>query len=150
MDESLRLCLALKNKFFLADVYTYLAELALWEREVAQAEHWLAQSLNQQADPHRSTIFQVTRLFVAARLATLQGQYQRAATLFGLAEAAHSHIHDAVAGPMRALADAALATVGGPLGAALDPTDFAESFAAGQRLSLAEAFATILVPADAA
>ena len=43
---------------------------------------------------------------------------------------------------MRTLADAALATVR----EALDPAVFAEAFAAGQQLSLDEAFATLLAP----
>lgn len=47
---------------------------------------------------------------------------------------------------MRALADAALATVL----AALDPVVFAEAFATGQQMSLEEAFATVLVPAASA
>ena len=82
------------------------------------------------------------RLFVAARLATAQQQYLRAATLFGLANQMHSQIHYAVGGPMCALADAALAMVC----SALDPAVFAETFAAGQQMSLVEAFATILAP----
>ena len=47
---------------------------------------------------------------------------------------------------MRALADAALATVR----ASLDPVVFAEAFATGQQLSLEEAFATILAPTQPA
>ena len=43
---------------------------------------------------------------------------------------------------MRTLADTALATVQ----AALEPALFAKAFAAGQQMSLAEAFATILAP----
>jgi hypothetical protein len=146
LSESWNLCIELKNKFFLARVCMYLAELALWEgetfsvfsRSVEQAEHLLAQSLNHLADPHQITIFQVTRLFVAARVVTAQQQYLRAATLFGLADQMHAHVHYVIAGPMRALADAALATVR----AALDPAVFAEAFAAGQRLSLDESFAS--------
>ena len=143
LSESWRLCIELKSKFFLARVCTYLAELALWEGEVEQALHWLAQSLDYQAEPHRITIFQVTRLFVVARVATVQEQYLRAAILFGLADQTHSQIDYAIAGPMRALADAALATVQ----AALDPVVFAEAFATGQQMSLEEAFATVLDPA---
>ena len=82
------------------------------------------------------------RLWVAARLATAQQQYPRAATLFGLTEQMHSQIHHVIAGPMRSLADAALATVQ----AALEPAVFAAAFAAGQQMSLAEAFASILAP----
>jgi len=41
---------------------------------------------------------------------------------------------------MRALADSALATVQ----SALEPAAFAEAFALGQQMSLAEAFATLL------
>jgi len=154
LSESWRLCIEMKSKFFLARVCAYLAELALWEAEtigepggagaraVEQAEHWLAQSLDYQTDPHRITIFQVTRLFVAARVATVQGQYLRAAILFGLADQVHSQISYAIAGPIRALADAALARVQ----AALDPAVFAEAFATGQQMSLKEAFATVLHP----
>ena len=92
------------------------------------------------------TLSEVERLLVAARLATAQQHYARAATLFGLAEAAHSRIHNAIGGPIRALADAALASVRG----ALDPAVFAEAFAAGQQLSLDEAFATILASSHVA
>jgi hypothetical protein len=87
-------------------------------------------------------MYEVVRLFVAAHLATAQGQYPHAAMLFGLAEQANSQIHHAYAGPLRTQADIALATVR----AALDPGVFAEAFAAGQQLSLNEAFATILHP----
>jgi ATP/maltotriose-dependent transcriptional regulator MalT len=140
LSESLRLCLELKNKFFLARVYTYLAELALWEGEIEQAEHWLAQSLEHLVEPHRVTIFQVMRLLVAARLAMAQQQYERAATLFGLADQMHRQLHYAIAGPMRTLADAALASVR----AALDPAVFAEAFTAGQQMALEEVFASLL------
>ncbi len=75
-------------------------------------------------------------------LATAQAQYQRAALLFGLAEQANSQIHHAYAGLLRTQTDAALATVR----AALDPAEFVEAFAAGQQLSLDEAFATVLHP----
>jgi hypothetical protein len=129
-----------KDKFFLAQVCTYLAEVDLWEGEVEQAEHWLVQSLDHQAEPYRITIFQVTRLFVAARLAAAQQQYRRAATLFGLADQISSHLAYVVAGPRRLAVDTALATVQ----AALDPAVFAKAFATGQQLSLEEAFATML------
>ena len=89
-----------------------------------------------------STIDQVERLFLAARLVTAQGDYLRAATLFGLAEHVSGCIHYTPAEPIRSLIDAALATVR----AALGPDVFAEVFAAGQRLSLDEAFAAILNP----
>jgi len=82
-------------------------------------------------------------MLISARLKTAQQQYERAVRLFGLAERMHSQIHDVIAGPLRALADAALATVR----AALDPAVFAEAFATGQQLSLSEAYATILAPA---
>jgi hypothetical protein len=60
-----------------------------------------------------------------------------------LAEQAHSQIHYVIAGPMRALADAALVTVQ----AVLVPGVFTEAFAAGQQLSLYDAFTTVL-PVD--
>lgn len=59
---------------------------------------------------------------------------------FELAEQAHSQIHYAIGGPIRALANVELAMVR----AALDAAVFAEAFATGQQLSLEEAFTTIL------
>jgi len=90
--------------------------------------------------PQRITITELQRLFIAARLATVQGEYKRAAMLFGLAEAAHGQIHHIYAGPMLPLVNAALTTVHKALGAEV----FDGAFAAGQQLSLNEALATIL------
>ena len=142
LTESLSICIELKDRGLLARVCTDLAEISLWEGELDQAGYWLAQSLGYHADLQRITLYEVARLFVAARLATVQQKYSRAATIFGLADRAHSRLHDAIAGPLRTLADAALAAVQ----AALDPTSFAEAFAAGQQLALDEAFATLLAP----
>ena len=144
LADSLRLCTELKEPIFLARTLTFLAEVALWEGQTEEAADWLAQSLAYPDPP--IIIYEVVRLFVAARVATAQGQYQRAATLFGLAEQANSQIHHAYAGLLRTQTDVALATVR----AVLDPAAFAEAFAAGQQLSLGEAFATILAPAAVA
>ncbi len=144
LTESLRLCTDLKIPMLLTRNMTFLAEVALWEGQIDQAAHWLAQSLTQEADPGIILIYEVVRLHVAARLATAQQQYERAALLFGLAEQANRQIHYAYSGPIRSLADAALATVQ----AALEPAVFAEAFAAGQQITLAEAFARILAPAQ--
>jgi predicted ATPase len=142
LHESLQRSLEQKNKVSLARVCLYLAELALWEGEIVAAEQWLRQCLGYQAKSPRITIDDVQRLWVAARLATVKEQYRRAATLFGLAESTHNQIHQVISGPMRALADAALATVQ----AALEPAAFTEAFAAGQAMTLEAAFATILTP----
>lgn len=140
LQESWHLCREMKYKGPLMRVCIYLAETALWEGDRDQSAHWLAQSLVHSAQSQKITIYEVMRLWVAARLATAQQQYPRAATLFGVANQAHSQIHYAIAGPMRSLADAALATAR----AALAPTVFVEAFAAGQQMALGEAFATIL------
>jgi non-specific serine/threonine protein kinase len=137
LTESLRRCLEQKNTILLARVCTYLAETALWEEEIDEAERWLAQSLAYQALPSSLTVFQVEQSFVAARLATAQQRYPRAATLFGLAEQFSSRLHYTYAGPMRAQIDAALAAVQ----AAMEPAGFAVAFAVGQQLSPEEAFA---------
>jgi hypothetical protein len=84
------------------------------------------------------TLDDLERLWIAARLATAEGQYQRAATLFGVAETIHGNRQYAVAGPLRAQADAALATVRREL----DDELFAQAFAAGQQLSPSEVFST--------
>ncbi len=144
LDASVRLCLELKDNYFLRRVFAYQAEVALWEEKLEQAEEALAQSLGYVTETRRINVYEVQRFWLAARLATAQQQYPRAATLFGLAEQMHSQIHYAIAGPMRALADAALATVRD----ALDPAVFAAAFAAGQQMSLEDAFAGILSPAQ--
>lgn len=142
LHESIAFCLEQQEKFFLARNYTYLTEAALATGALAEAEHWLAQSLAAHADPHQITLDTVERLFVAARLATAQQQYQRAALIFGLAEATYHASQTVLAQPMRTLADAAQATVQ----AALEPAAFAEAFTAGQQMTLAEAFVTLQSP----
>lgn len=143
LTSSLEICAEQEDSMLLARNMTFLAETALWEGQVDEAAQWLAQSLTQEAEKGIVNIYEVVRLSVAARVATAQGQYRRAATLFGLAEQANSVIHHAYAGPLRRWSDVALATVR----AALDPAVFAEAFAVGQRLSLGKAFDTILAPA---
>ncbi len=135
LNECRQLCLKLKSHLVAARVCAYLAEVELSEGEPDQAAQWLAQSLAYNAQMSRDTFDEVQRRWLAARLATAQQQYRRAATLFGLAEQAHQQVRYVIGGPMRALADAALATVQ----AALEPAVFAESFAAGQQMALAEA-----------
>ena len=130
----------LKETTFLARTYAYLAETALSEGLLDEAEHWLTQRLAYQADRQRYDAYELARLWVAARLATAQQQFHGAATLFGLAEQTHSHLWDAIGGPLRAAAGAALATVQ----AALEPAAFAAAFAAGQQMALAEGFALML------
>jgi predicted ATPase/DNA-binding SARP family transcriptional activator len=142
--ESLLFSREIRDKDYLARVCGYLAELALWEGELDQAENWLDQSLAYDANPHRITIDQLERLWVAARLATGQRQFLRAATLFGMAEQVRCHTRYELVEPICSLVDTALATVGRALGA----ESFAEAFRIGQQLSLDEAFATILAGSD--
>jgi tetratricopeptide (TPR) repeat protein len=142
LQESLQLCLESKNRVFLARIYAYLAETALWDGELDQAEQWLAKSLEFHPAPQANSIYEIERLWVAARLSTKRQQYGRAATLFGLAEQMCRYLHYVSAGPMAAPVDAALATVQAALGQAL----FVEAFSAGKQLSLDVAFATLLTP----
>lgn len=142
LDECLRLCLELKDKHFLARIYAYQAEFALSEGKINEAAPALAQSLACEPEVRRITIYEMERLWLAARLAATQQQYQRATVLFGLADQVHRQMHYAIAGPMRAVADEALATVQ----TALAPAVFAEAFATGQQMALTEAFTTILTP----
>jgi hypothetical protein len=139
LADSLRIALEVRNTFFLARICTFLAELALWEGDIDQGAKWLAQSLAYQRPQQHITLEEVQRLWLAARLATVQQQTLRAAALFGMADQAHSQVHHAITGPLCALADATLATVR----AALDPARFTETFAAGQHMTLAEAFAAV-------
>jgi hypothetical protein len=142
LADSLRICHDLNDGWFLGRVCTYLAELALWEGELNTAEHWLAQSLAVRVNRRLIKMDKIERIMVAARLATAQGVYLHAATLFGSADGICSRIPYELAGPARQLAEAALAKVR----SALDPALFAGAFTAGEQLSLEEAFATILAP----
>lgn len=140
LTASLRLATELKEETFLARIYAYLAETALVERLLEEAADWLRQSLARVASQGRVNAFGLARLWVAARLAAAQGQYERAAALFGLAEQAHSRIHHAIGGPLRAQADAALATVQ----ASLEPAVYAAAFAAGQEMGVEEGLAALV------
>jgi hypothetical protein len=142
LEECLPLCLEIKNVFILAQICMALAETSLWEENLEQAASWLAQSFAYHTSAQRITRSELQRLFIVARLATMQGDYKRAATLFGLAEQLHSHLHYVITGPIRTLADDAL----GIVREALEPEAFAEAFTGGQQLSLEEAYTTILAP----
>ena len=130
----------MRNKFHLAQVSIYLAETALWEGDCTEAERWLTQSLSYRCDPRLMGSAVVNCLFVAARLAVARQQYQRAAALLGLAEETCNVAHYTWVEPVRAQVNSALATVQ----TALEPALFAEAFAAGQQLSITQAFAIIL------
>jgi predicted ATPase len=146
LEECLHICLQLKNTLLLARVCMALAEMAVWIGDPEQAQQWLGESLAYQAVPQRITIVELQRLLIAARLATAQGEYRRAAILFGLAEAVHGQIHYIYAGPMVPLVNVPLAAVR----QALDPADFTQAFIAGQHMSLDDAYATILAPSPVA
>ncbi len=137
-------CLAawtnMRKQLHLTQVCIYLAETALWEGDCTEAERWLSQSLGYRCDPRLIGNAVVNCLFVAARLAVARQHYQRAAVLFGLAEGARNSAHYTLVEPVCAQIDAALTK----LRAALEPTLFAKAFAAGQQLSITEAFTTIL------
>lgn len=140
LDECLNLCSHLGNEEFLARIYGFLAELALWNGDLPQAETWLTQSLVAEVKLPWYTFEFVDLLFVAARLAVAQQAYALAATRFGLAEQMCNRAGQLQSTAMRPQIEIALATVRGKLGAA----HFAEAFAAGQQMPLTDAFATTL------
>jgi hypothetical protein len=139
LEDSLQLCLQVRNTDYLARVCTYLAEAALWQEKWEEAGQWLAQSLAYEGPTKYMTVDELQRLFVALRLAAAQGDYRQAAALGGTAETAHAQIHNIYAGPMLPLVDAALAAARAALGSAA----FDEAIAAGQQMSHQEAFAGI-------
>ena len=142
LDECLNLWLRLGNNEFLARIYGYLAEVAMADGELAQAEVWLTQSLAFQTKLRWLTFEFVDTLFVSARLATAQQAYPLAAMRFGLAEQVRRHIGYVRATPMRPQIEAALAMVRNEL----DADFFTQVYAAGQKMSLTQAFATVLTP----
>ena len=109
-----------------ARILTYLAETTLWAGETEQAAQWLAKALTYHANPTWIRTELVDCLWTAARLAAVQQNYLRAATLSGLAEQVSSRIRYVLVEPVRG---------------ELEPAVFAEAFAAGRQMSLNEAFA---------
>jgi len=140
LEDSLQLWLDLKNDVFLARIYGYRAEIALAEENFSEAAQAVTESLLYQVRLRWLSTEAVDCLWVATQLATVQGQYQRAATLFGLAETMRQRLHYPGNGVMRPAVDAALVTAQ----AALEPEIYADSFAAGQQMTLQEGLATFL------
>ena len=56
LNESLQLCLQLKDTLHLAQIYTSLAEVDLSEGAIDAAGQWLAQSMTAGADRRRSAL----------------------------------------------------------------------------------------------
>ncbi|MFN8464547.1 MAG: BTAD domain-containing putative transcriptional regulator [Caldilineaceae bacterium] len=142
LKHSLLVCRQVKSRPYLAQVYTCLAETALWEEDWEQAAQWLAQAVANRSFPTHMIIGELFRLFAGVRVAAAQGHYKRAATLAGVTDAVQRQANNVYAGPALPLVDAAVAQAR----AALGPAVFAEAFAAGQQMSLEEAFAVILAP----
>ncbi|MEZ4731574.1 MAG: hypothetical protein R3E79_31025 [Caldilineaceae bacterium] len=140
LDESLGLCDHLGNQEILARIYGFLAEVALWNSDLPEAERWLRQSLAAEAKLPWYVVESVDVLFVAACLAVAQQVYQLAAQRFGLAEQVYNRIGQLQNAAMRPQIEAALAIVRKQL----DPTEFAAAFAVGHQMPLPEAFSTIL------
>lgn len=132
LADSLGLCVDLRLNLPAARICAYLADAELLDSKQDEAEQWLRQSLQWAAEPHRISIYDVERIFVAARLATAKGQYRPAAELFGLAAQAHGRVNHVRLGQQQALAGIAMATVR----QALEPLEFATAFAAGKQISL--------------
>ncbi len=138
--ESWNACAELKRTHLLPRICIFLAETALWEGALDEAEHWLAQGMRYRGASPLVNMVLVNYFCVAARLAVARQAYSRAAMLFGLAEVARVRAHCVLVEPVIAQVEAALATTR----TALEPTLFAEAFAAGQQMPLTEAFLTLL------
>lgn len=141
LHETLRHCQGVGNDEYVARVHGYVAEIALAEGNLMLAQTHLTASINHQAGLRWFTIEFADFLFVAARLAAQQAHYLLAATRLGLAEQIAKRIGYADKTPMRPLIDACATTIRATLASAT----FAEAVATGQQMTLAEAFATILV-----
>jgi hypothetical protein len=134
--ESLDIWTSVRDKRFLSRTCIYLAEVALWENQIDEAEQWLSLCAAYQVDPHRIGVALVNCFLVAARLAVARKRFRRAAVLCGVAEEMRVNTHCTLVAPVRTQVDAALAAVQ----AALDPMTFADAFAAGRHLTQVEAF----------
>jgi tetratricopeptide (TPR) repeat protein len=146
LADTLRLTADLKPNLGAARTCVYLADAALLDGNLAEAEQWLRQSVAWYAEPQPIFIYAVERIFVAARLAAARGRHRRSAELFGLAEQAHACVHHAHLGPQQVLAEKALASVR----QALDAADFAAAYAAGKQQTVDGLFGKITRPPNMA
>lgn len=144
--ESLEIWMSIRDKRYLSRICIYLAEVSLWENQIDEAEQWISLCVAYQVDFHRIGIALVNCFLIAARLAVVRRRFQLAAVLFGVADEMRFKTHCTLVAPVCAQVDAALAAVQ----SALDPVTFADAFAAGRRMTQAEAFALLstVLPAE--
>ena len=142
LNTALDYCRQMRHLGCFARAYTCLAEAALWAHDLDGAAHQLAQSMAGQEAPHHITLDGMQQLFVAACLAGARGEYRRAAALCGAAATAHQQIRNVYGGPLPELVSTTLAAAR----AALDAADFTAAYSAGEQMSLAEAYAALLLP----
>ena len=138
-----QLCFDISYYPILPNIATGLATIALDRGDFNQAEQMIGEALARFVNARWVTAEMGEGWLALARLFTLRKQFVPAATVFGIVRRLQLEIHHTFDGPIRPLAEAALATVQ----AALTPATFAEALNAGQQMTLAEAFATF--PASA-
>ncbi|MFN8466011.1 MAG: helix-turn-helix domain-containing protein [Caldilineaceae bacterium] len=129
--ESLRRNRDRENPLVLAQICTYLGEVALAQGDPDAAGDWLEQSLFYLGGAHPINVDEVERLALAAQTASVRRNYDRAAILLGQVHA-HSRRFDAAAAQwIHTRIDAATAEVQAGMGHA----QFAAAFAYGQKLA---------------
>ena len=128
--ESLRRSLERKNPLVLAQICTYLGEVALAQGELDEAGDWLEQSLFHHPAAHPINVDEVERLALAARVAVARCDYERATILLGQAQVFSRRFDTVTAGWVNSRIDAVLAAVQ----AALEVERFATVLADGQAL----------------
>lgn len=146
--ESLRRNIDRENPLVLAQICTYLGEVALAQGELEAADDWLGQSLFHHPEAHPINVDEVERLALAARVAAARLDYDRAAVLLGQVEG-HSRRFDlAAARWIHTCIDAAMAEVE----AGMEPMQFAAGFAYGEGLAAQGRidYVIVVVPALAA
>ena len=146
--ESLRRNRERENPLVLAQICTYLGEVALAQGEPDAAGDWLEQSLSYHGGVRPIYVDEVERLVLATQIAAVRRDYDRAAVLLGQVHA-HSRRFDAMAAQwIHARIDAATADVQADMGRA----QFAAAFAYGQKLAAEGriSYAAVLVHAPTA
>ncbi len=139
LDESLRIWQDMESYSAQAKVLTCLAAVALARGNLIHAQQLLVEGLAYHALIRWVKPELVDCLFVAARLAAAQGEFTRAATLFGMGERLRVEIHHALDAPLRLQVETALKQVR----TSLTEEQFAGAWQEGTRWTLDDALAVM-------
>lgn len=138
-NQARQLCFDISYYPILPNICIGLATIAMQRTDLDQAKQMIDEALSGLVKARWVTAETVEGLLCLTRLAIARQQYIYAATTSGLVSRLQTEIHHTFDAPTRPLFEEALTTVQ----AALEPAVFAAALAAGQQMTMVEAFALL-------